>query len=254
MGTLDRLHYSQIYMAYSQHPNRVRIAGDTLPEDSMKVTVRGDGQWSMLPCLFNRTTPISEALASYFQKAKPGDLIKAHDRFAVFSEDLRWEGNLIALRPGEGYLFRRLGLGSVVIPFYHQTTTPAPQRTSRQDNAQTAYFSNPNASTNMTMIAKVEPSAFSTQPSAIRVYVGDELAGVAEPMDSLCFITIQSDRNGSPLRFETEDGIVLGPLSLATVNYAPDAHHGTLRALRTMPISLRRRMPLSIAMTRSSVR
>jgi hypothetical protein len=229
MGTLDKLHYSQIYMVYSQHENRMRIAGDLLPEDSMHVTVRGDGQWSMLPCLFNRTTPISEALASYFQKAQPGDIIKAHDRFAVFSEDKRWEGNLIALRPGEGYLFRRLGLGSVVIPFYHQTTTPAPKKMSKQEDAQSTLFSNPKAATNMTMIAKIERSAVSTQPSPIRVYIGDELAGVSEPIDSLYFITIQSDLSGSPVRFETENGT---PLTIfnnpSSVHYAPDAHHGSL--------------------------
>ena len=229
MGTLDKLHYSQIYMVYSQHENRMRIAGDLLPEDSMHVKVRGDGQWSMLPCLFNRTTPISEALASYFQKAQPGDIIKAHDRFAVFSEDKRWEGNLIALRPGEGYLFRRLGLGSVVIPFYHQTTTPAPKKMSKQEDAQSTLFSNPKAATNMTMIAKIERSAVSTQPSPIRVYVGDELAGVSEPIDSLYFITIQSDMSGSPVRFETENGT---PLTIfnnpSSVHYAPDAHHGSL--------------------------
>jgi hypothetical protein len=51
----------------------------------------------------------------------------------------------------------------------------------------------------------------------IRVYVDDELAGVAEPIanananadtnaNALYYLTIQSDQAGKPLRFETEDG------------------------------------------------
>ncbi len=234
MGTLDKLHYSQIFMVYSQAGNRMRISGDSLPEDSMWVKVRGDGQWSMLPCLFNRTTPISEALASYFQKAQPGDLIKAHDRFAVFSEDLRWEGNLTALRPGEGYLFRRLGLGTVVIPFYHQTTDHAPQKMQETELKTTDHFHNPAAATNMTMIAKVQGEVVPS--TKVMVYIGDELVGVAEPYSipslseasPLYFLTIQSDHSGT-LRFETGDG---EPLTMydaqCTMNYVPDSHHGSL--------------------------
>ncbi len=231
VGTLDALHYSNMYMVYSQTGNTMRISGDTLAEDSMKIKVRGDGQWSLMPCLFNRTTPISEALAGYFQYAKPGDLIKAHNRFATFSEDKRWEGNLTALRPGEGYLFRRLGLGTVEIPFYHQTTSHAPKRAPGE---KPKAFTNAHAAANMTMIAKVQGEH--VQGTKVMVYAGDELAGVAEPIDSIYFITIQSDKVGEALRFETEDGT---PLRVQTGNdqmtngqmvNVPDAHHGTLKA------------------------
>ena len=237
MGTLDKLHYSQIFMAYSQAGNRMRISGDSLPEDSMWVKVRGDGQWSMLPCLFTRTTPISEALAGYFSNAQPGDIIKAHDRFAFFSEDLRWEGNLTALRPGEGYLFRRLGLGTVVIPFYHQTTDHAPKKMQETELKTTDHFHNPAAATNMTMIAKINgENGANNANDVLKVYIGDELVGVAEPYtipslseaSPLYFLTIQSDHSGT-LRFETEDG---EPLTMydaqCTMNYEPDSHYGSL--------------------------
>ena len=233
VGTLNALHYSNMYMVYSQTGNTMRISGDTLAEDSMKIKVRGDGQWSLMPCLFNRTTPISEALASYFQYAKPGDLIKAHNRFATFSEDKRWEGNLTALRPGEGYLFRRLGLGTVEIPFYHQTTSHAPKKAPGE---KPKAFTNAHAAANMTMIAAMDQHQPRLADQTIRVFVGDELAGVAEPIDSIYFITIQSDQAGEPLRFETGDGT---PLRVQTGNdqmtngqmvNVPDSHHGTLKA------------------------
>ena len=62
---------------------------------------------------------------------------------------------------------------------------------------------------------------------ALHVYVGDELAGVAEPIDSLYFITIQSDQVGE-LRFECngERLAVRGE----RISYKADSHHGTIKA------------------------
>ena len=71
-------------------------------------------------------------------------------------------------------------------------------------------------------------------------YVGDELAGVAEPLslqgeseEAYYFLTIQSDKPGT-LRFETADGILLTPFPSGegrgeAINYEADAHHGSLR-------------------------
>ena len=100
---------------------------------------------------------------------------------------------------------------------------------------QPSAFSNPKASSNMTMICRIDESQESRVES-IRAYIGDELVGVATKIDSLYFITIQSDAVGE-LRFETEDGT---PLTIVNnsqldnqssiVNYVPDAHHGSLKA------------------------
>jgi len=76
-----------------------------------------------------------------------------------------------------------------------------------------------------------QQSAVSGQP--VRVYVGDELAAVATPIDSLYFLTIQSDRVGE-LRFEL-NGETYVPVSGA-INNSADSHHGSLRA----PIILRK--------------
>ena len=66
----------------------------------------------------------------------------------------------------------------------------------------------------------------------LKVYVGDELAAVAEPIDSLYFLTIQSDRIGE-LRFEM-NGQSLTPMtydqSPITIGYSADSHHGSLLA------------------------
>ncbi len=252
VGTLQELHNSDIYMFYCANGNTLRISGELLAEDSMHVSVRGDGQWSPMPCLFDETTPLSEALADYYGDATPGDLIKARNRFATFTTDLRWEGNLTALRPGEGYLFRRMAPGTVDIAFYRQSASAAPRRTNADDQANNNQspitnhlYTNPAAATNMTLIARIdEPMANANANAELRVFVGDELACVATPIsisnderpttnDRYYFLTVQSDKVGE-LRFEL-DGESLEPFDISTsrgleISYSADSHYGTLES------------------------
>ena len=222
VGTLANLHFSQLYMIYTEKGNTMRVSGETLAEDSMKISVRGDGQWSPLPCLFDQRTSVTEALADYYQKASVGDMIKAHNRFATFSADKRWVGDLSALQPGEGYLFRRLAAGTTEIAFYKSEAQN--NRMNRMNQHNKSGFDNPKAATNMTMIARVAGIDNSTS-RYLEVYVGDELAGVASPVDSLYFLTIQSDKEGD-LKFEL-DGETYVPVT-GSINYSANSHHGSL--------------------------
>lgn len=263
VGTLSAFDYHDIYMVYAKSDNTLRVSGDILPDDSMHLTIRGGGVWSSLPCLLQETTTITDALADYYDNAAPGDVIKSHDRFAVFSQDRRWEGDLTHLRPGVGYFMRRVTPGDVVVNFYNkkvsqsaapaQRTAAAPRSTSAAtveepymaDNI--SHFRNPRAATNMTMIAVINDEMSATKSlnganGVLKVYVGDELAAVASPeASSLYFLTIQSDASGT-LRFETEDGTALtivnnsqldnqsSIVNRPIVNYVPNSHLGTLSA------------------------
>ena len=214
MGSLAAWDYSQIYMVYSANSNTLRLNGDKLPDADKHLTLIGNGHWNPFPCLFMQSTPVEEALADYYNHATPGDLIKSHDHFAVFSADGHWEGNLTALRPGEGYLFRRLAADTVDIHFY---TKPAnsPSRVegapARGREYETAFHSK--AATNMTMICTLsgEAGLSSVSPKdGLYVFIGDELVGVATKIDSLYFLTISSNVPGT-IRFTTADGILLTP-------------------------------------------
>jgi hypothetical protein len=243
VGTLNAWDDKQMYMFYSSSENNLRLNGDRLNETNKQVTLRGDGQWNALPCLFEQATLLSEALTDYYQYASPGDIVKAQNRFAYFSNNQRWEGDLQALRPGEGYLFRRMAPGAATVNFYNKTSSPTPKRVplSEAINA----FSNPHASTNMTMIAQMENGKWEMATALpidrngkLEVYVGDELAAVAEPVQitnhqTLYFLTIQSDKKGQ-LRFEIA-GQSLTPLSNTPLTYISDAHYGSVEA----PIILR---------------
>ena len=223
-------------MVYAKNGNILRIGGDPLEEKDMHLTLRGEGLWNALPCLLNQSTPLTEALADYYDHASAGDLIKAHDRFAYFSADKKWVGDLTALRPGEGYLFRRMGAGAVTINFFNKPAN-APKRVSGLVDERVSGFRG-NAATNMTMIARIDQPCLSDN-TTIRAYIGDELVGVATRIDSLYFLTISSDFAGE-LRFETAGGEVLQPIDITTsrdydITYTADNHHGSLKA----PVLLR---------------
>ena len=194
---------------YAARGNTLRLNGDKLSEAGKQITLRGDGLWNVLPCLFDRITPIAEALTDYYDHASAGDIIKSHDHFAVFSTDKHWKGDLTALRPGEGYLFRRLGNGSVNLRFYNRSSN-APRRSSSVSDSglsgEATQYTNTNAATNMTMIAAVEGEG-------LKAYIGEQLVGVASP------VTVDNQVDDQPLTVVGE-----------TIRYAADSHAGTLNA------------------------
>jgi hypothetical protein len=126
-----------------------------------------------------------------------------------------------------------MGKGIVEIPFFRQMTSNNSKRRQTMSNGEAGLFTNPNAATNSTMIAKLDNGQWTMDNGQLKVYVGDELAAVATPIDSLYFITIQSDKVGE-LRFEM-NGEILIPVN-GTMNYETDSHHGSVKA----PVILRK--------------
>ena len=131
--------------------------------------------------------------------------------------------------------------GTVEIPFYRHPASGAPRRTVANTDAYA--FTNPEAATNMTMIAMVSDLT-NEGAKELRAYVGDELAAMAAPLtideETYYFLTIQSDQPGT-LRFEMDGrALEIEPSSLPEgggdrLLYAADRHAGSLRA----PIMLR---------------
>ena len=189
-------------------------------------------------------------MADYFDHAAPGDIIKSHSGFAYFSQDKKWVGSLTALRPGEGYLFRRMAQGPVEVNFYNLSNSVSGLTAKRSNSPKVnptgdaALFTNANAASNMTMIATLNTETIPTGQTRILVYIGDELVGVASPLsiegkageELFYFITVQSDKTGT-LRFETEDGMALQAINHQSpitdhqpVIYTPNDHVGSLKA------------------------
>lgn len=234
-GSLIHFRYIYTHMIYCHTGNIMRVSGDKLPADSMRVTLRGGGLWSPLPCLFNEAKTVTEALADYFDYASPGDLVKSHDQFAVFSQDRKWIGNLTSIRPGKGYLFRRMGENNVTIYFYNNNGSRQTRRAENaltDNNVQHDTFNNPLAASNMTVIAKLEAQQ-ADNAATIEAFVGNERAAVANAHivgnDTLYFITVQSDMIDK-VRFSTKDGQALHVDGMhdGMLNNIPNTHHGSL--------------------------
>ena len=215
-----------MYMMRVAEDRTLDVEGTPLTDEQRVVTLNNG--WSSIAYLLDEPMPVREALADYYDKATIGDVIKSKDAVAVFSENGRWEGSLQTLRPGGGYLFRRQAAGDVTMR-YIPSSSQSPER--RRVKASDNLFTNPDASTNMTMVAKIAPIG-PIRP--ITVYVNDELAGIATPQivdgDTLYFLTIQSDKAGT-LRFEL-DGEPLAPIVRSSVTpsirYSENEHHGTV--------------------------
>ena len=229
-GTLSAMNYRQMYMISTSQPLNLSIAGKALSDDERTVTIYGGG-WSSIAYLLDEPQNVRDALGDYFSRASVGDVIKSKTQFAVFTEDNRWEGSLTNLYPGQGYLFRRLAKGTVEMRFIPQTQNNAPKKANSKELIANSQFSNPNAASNMTMIAKLDNGQWTMDNGQLKVFVGDELVAVAEPIEvegeMLYFLTIQSDQVGN-LRFEMngQELMVKGE----SVRYSADSHHGSLKA------------------------
>ncbi len=253
VGTLSKIHFSHMYMVYNASANNMHIFGDELSQDSMQIILRGDGHWSELPCLYEQVISLREAMGDYYSYASPGDIIKSHNHFATFSTDKRWVGDLTSLTPGEGYLFRRMGSGSVAINFYKYRYS-APKKVALPYNEESEVGFHASSATNMTMIATIG-GLVDERVSGLEVYIDDQLVGKAKPIDSMYFLTIQSDAIGGTLRFVTEDGQELtivnneqmsnvhtakqivrpeedkkSQISNDVIHYVPDSHLGSLES------------------------
>ena len=234
LGQFSYLRYIYSYMVYSKNDNLMRVSGKALPQDSAHVLLRGNS-WNALPCLLSQITELSEALADYYNFASPGDIVKSHDQFAVFSADKHWVGDLKALRPGEGYFLKRTASTDVDIHFFNKPiSAPAVHHT-----PYTAHRTPSRAATNMTMICALNSEAINAEGNkrdgvTINAYIGNDLVGKATKIDDLYFLTISCDNSGV-VRFETEDGQPL--VSDKQIRYVADCHYGSLiEPIQLMPL------------------
>ncbi|MBP5540150.1 MAG: T9SS type A sorting domain-containing protein [Bacteroidales bacterium] len=222
-GTLTNVTHKQMYMIYTQgyHPY-AQVSGRRLSTDGDRTITLKHG-WNSMPYLQTAEQPLTNALADYVDHASVGDLIKSKNAFAVFSENQRWEGSLTSMRPGEGYLFHRLGQDSVRFTFRYVhmkgSASPAPKTDVRGVGM----------ATNMTVIAAVEHP---TPGMRVLSYVSGTLTGTTTPQvvdgDTLFFITLGADKPGEVTFVLEDEGVILGqtePMFPCRAN----THHGSLK-------------------------
>lgn len=224
-GSLSNVNHKQMYMfrASDDHVN-TQVVGRRITTDAER-TIQLSHDWNSLPYLLTYDEDITDAMADYVDHASVGDIIKSQHNFVVFSENMRWEGSLNIMHPGEGYLLKRLDTAPV--PFTYHNSNKSGAKGGKK-GATSPNFTQSH-STNMTMIATVEKPA---QCTRVLAYVGSSLSAVALPQvvdgDTLFFITIGSDQDGQAT-FVLEYGDNLTGIASKRIPYQPNAHFGTLR-------------------------
>lgn len=205
--------HHQVYMVYCSQPHYgVQVAGQRLTTAQQRTITLKQG-WNSLPYLQMSPASVTDALADYIDHVSVGDLVKSQDAFAYFSANQRWIGSLTAMRPGEGYFLKRLGEGEVSFT-YHGTRSSKGVRNSK--------FRIPNSEySTMTLIAATEMPV-----ERVLAYVNGKLVTTAEPIDSLYFITIPADEEGT-VTFALESAEFGVQNSEFRIQNSPDAHYGT---------------------------
>lgn len=210
VGTLNKFDYRNIYMFYVQTYAAPEIEGELLATNADRTVTLKKG-WNDLPYFQTTNLSLTNALADYAEKASVGDIIKSKDKFAVFSSNKKWEGNLTYMQPGMGYMLNRRSDEDCTLTYFtYDSSSNAPE--SEQTRALRAsdklLFVN-RASSNMSVIATVKLPANlqSADNLTLAAYVGGELAGRVAPYETdsmpLYFITVGSEQSDA-VRFAIE--------------------------------------------------
>lgn len=103
-GTLQKLGKDTVYQINVAKEGTYYLSGEEIPDTSLYVKLDG-GKWEPLPYLLNESQPINTALQSLTKEShvQVGDVVKGLTKFAIFSDNNEWEGNLTHMYAGEGY-------------------------------------------------------------------------------------------------------------------------------------------------------
>ena len=111
IGTLSKhecLNNTQMYKIHSSQTQHLGLIGKATNPADVKIAV--DAGWNYIGYTPLVDMDVTEALKNYM--AHDGDVIKSQDAFAVYTTRNGWEGDLMSLAPGHGYMLKRsLGAG-----------------------------------------------------------------------------------------------------------------------------------------------
>ena len=166
------------------------------------ITLNNKWNWISYPL----TTVMS--LDDAFSGAQPeeGDVVKSQTQFSVYDNGT-WVGSLVALNPGEGYLYNSNNSESksFTYPEYNEASYAKPHnRKNDNDNHQPSTINHqPRTENNMSVMAVVKDGDEVVRNAIVRVYDADgTCCGQTDACiaDTLHFITVGGDENGSSLR------------------------------------------------------
>ena len=133
-GTVDAWSWQYMYMLLcTEDVTDWYLIGDEPTAQQRTIALRKG--WNSVPYMMSSTKSITDAFADYYDNASVGDIIKNRTAIAVFTESGKWKGSLQTLKPGEGYLFYRVGEGTVNMVYPENKPQPVEAKAPRREAA-----------------------------------------------------------------------------------------------------------------------
>ena len=200
---------SRSYCVNVQQDINVPISGTIIMENTQR-TINVEQGWNSIGYTPILNLTVETALAGYYDFAEEGDIIKSHDEFAYFTRYKgagHWQGNLVYMMPGEGYMLYRKSKGSAkfTYPFFEPGSTFLDE-VRRAPSSQSLDGGKP-----FTMSVTAIADGVELEPGdRLLAFSDGDLRGVSSAYsDSLLYLSIEGDGN-EELSFAIErDGDII---------------------------------------------
>lgn len=197
VGSLVNLYPGEMYKLKTANSHNLEIIGDYINPSSVQVLLQPGWNWAGF--VGQTYTDVNVALANF--NATENDRIIGKDYFATYNPSYGWDGELIYLEPGKGYII----YSNNAATFYWGTPTTTIPISAVESRKQQSEFKlwqcNGNKyENNMTIVAnvKLDEKRKVLPGDKLGAFVGDECVGIAtaknnEPKQLLFYMTVHGN-------------------------------------------------------------
>ena len=213
------VNHKTTYFVKVQKDAEIQVYGTIIKKEDDRTIPLVHG-WNTIGYTPMLNLTVETALADYNNKAQDGDIIKSHDEYAVFTISNgvgRWKGSLKYMKPGEGYMLRRMAdsPATFVYPFYE------PNSTFMDDVTDHSVHFAPQCST-MSLTAMVNGVEIQYGDKLVS-YAGAENRGqVTANEEGIFYLSVAGDQD-APLWFAIERNGEIIATTPEIMKYSPNA-------------------------------
>ena len=205
IGTLSKhskLTNARMYKIHSSQAQKLGLTGEAVHPSETNISVSAG--WNYISYVPLVSMSLSNALSGY--EAQYGDVIKSQDAFATYSTTNGWEGDLMTLDAGKGYMLKRNTSSQTSFCYPIPSTNSAPSNAKKEAN--THHYAD-----NMNIVGEIYGITIEDGDSLI-AYVGGEIRGASRLANGKkVFLTIHGDHDATIALVLQRDGEIIATAS-----------------------------------------
>ena len=198
-GSLFSVKVNDMYMINVGSAQTIELNAYQVNPADYEFTLNSNWTWIGYPSMY--ALPISTALNGFTPTV--GDRIKSQDAFAEYTENDGWQGSLMIMEPGEGFMyFNKSGEKTLVYSATNGYRGEAPAANiTAANNLMVPNMSKYANNMNITAVVNIDGEELMTEDFEVAVFAGEELRGSARPIyiESLnrymLFITVYGEES-----------------------------------------------------------